>query len=391
MSIDIQKAVVGDTARVSRMWVHLALVSGALATAPTFEVVIDRTSASPDNQLPTYNFSVRQFSTAYWPGDSRTYGYADIVPFNDSFYPTSYSSYIGIYSSPDGASRWAYHGLALQHGRPGSIDAGGTATPSVAVTNGTVLLSYAAESQPGGQGTRFIALATASHPLGPFVKAERPLGAYGQCRSDDPQLVVRPGDPLGWVSVYHRLRFCDPRLAAEINCTAGDCIRHRFSRDAGASWSSGTTAWHAPDSRWAAPSDFGEVFDAKWASRDLLVLGVDHSGLPCPDSISFWCVALWLSTTDPSGPSSPEFRLAKPETLQSTGNALANPLVNEPFGPQLAWIQNKEGTVTGMSVATFTNTSYPGGGRGPVNCTTGRPTECRPYTHRVYPIVKFGP
>ena len=193
MSIDIQKAVVGDTARVSRMWVHLALVSGALATAPTFEVVIDRTSASPDNQLPTYNFSVRQFSTAYWPGDSRTYGYADIVPFNDSFYPTSYSSYIGIYSSPDGASRWAYHGLALQHGRPGSIDAGGTATPSVAVTNGTVLLSYAAESQPGGQGTRFIALATASHPLGPFVKAERPLGAYGQCRSDDPQLVVRPG------------------------------------------------------------------------------------------------------------------------------------------------------------------------------------------------------
>lgn len=203
--------------------------------------------------LPTYNFSVRQMNTIFWAQDKKMYAYADIVPFTDQWYPDSYSSDIGVFSSPDGVSNWTFHGLVLSRGPPGSKDAGGIATPGAATTNGTVLLSYAAESETGGSGTRWIALARAQHPLGPFEKQDMLLADYGQCHSDDSQLVVRPGDPEGTVSVYHRLRHdhnpdigvCGAHGLEALNCTVGNCIRHRISYDTGITWSEATTAVHA--------------------------------------------------------------------------------------------------------------------------------------------------
>ena len=65
----------------------------------SFAVSVDWSSAS---LLPTFNFSVRQLNAIVWPEDNHTYAFADIVPFEDPYYPASYSSAIGIYSSPNG-------------------------------------------------------------------------------------------------------------------------------------------------------------------------------------------------------------------------------------------------------------------------------------------------
>ena len=134
--------------------------------------------------LPTFNFSVRQLNSIYWPGDKRTYLYFDICKFTDRYYPDSYTGDIGVYSSADGRSDWTYHGPVLRRGlNPGDPDFTSVATPGVAVTNKTVLLSYTAESSDplNRSGTRWIGLARSTHPLGPFVKSDRWLGEYGPC------------------------------------------------------------------------------------------------------------------------------------------------------------------------------------------------------------------
>ena len=95
----------------------------------SFAVSVDWSSAS---LLPTFNFSVRQLNAIVWPEDNHTYAFADIVPFEDPYYPASYSSAIGIYSSPNGHTSWSYHGIVLS-GKAGRWSAGGVATPGAAV------------------------------------------------------------------------------------------------------------------------------------------------------------------------------------------------------------------------------------------------------------------
>ena len=65
----------------------------------SFGVSVDWVAGSP---LPTYNFSVRQLNAIVWPADGHTYAYTDIVPFSDRYYPASYNSAIGVYSSANG-------------------------------------------------------------------------------------------------------------------------------------------------------------------------------------------------------------------------------------------------------------------------------------------------
>ena len=102
--------------------------------------------------------------------------FADIVPFDDPYYPASYSSAIGVYSSPNGHTAWNYHGIVLS-AKAGSWSAEGVATPGAAVVRrgsaATVLVSYTAESQPAGHGTRGIGLLSATNPLGPFEEPWR--------------------------------------------------------------------------------------------------------------------------------------------------------------------------------------------------------------------------
>ena len=193
--------------------------------------------------LPTGNFSVRKLAAVRYP-DGRTYAYVDIVNFSSYWYPDSYSSEIGVYSSADGRTNWTYHGIVIRRGAAGGWDAGGVASPGAAVDDGTVLVGYAAESNSDGHfGTRGIGLASAPHPLGPFTKHEQPLaspfqdgvcsqtahGAKGWVACDDVVMETRPG---GEVHVYHSVKGGAP--------PPGPGIRHRMSTDRGETWGNST-------------------------------------------------------------------------------------------------------------------------------------------------------
>ena len=109
-------------------------------------LVLDPVSGGPNSTaLPTYNFSVRQLTAVFWPGDGRTYVFGDIVPFQDptlptaqpnKMYPNSWSQSIGAFSSADGLHGWVYHGDVLHRYADGpgwDTHAASMSTPSAVV------------------------------------------------------------------------------------------------------------------------------------------------------------------------------------------------------------------------------------------------------------------
>ena len=76
-------------------------------------------------------------------------------------------------------------------------DAGGLATPTAIVRNGTVFVYFAYEGLPASEGLRGIGGATSMHPLGPFTRTppvaaaprgwHRPSGPGGIL--DDPEVL----------------------------------------------------------------------------------------------------------------------------------------------------------------------------------------------------------
>jgi hypothetical protein len=92
---------------------------------------------------------VRKIEAIFYPPDGKTYAYVDIVNFTDVYYPDSYSSEVGVYSSADGRTGWVYHGIVIPRGASGGWDGGGIASPGAAVADdGTVLVGYAAVRSP---------------------------------------------------------------------------------------------------------------------------------------------------------------------------------------------------------------------------------------------------
>ena len=157
--------------------------------ADCFTFTADWASGSAATTLTTGNFSVRKTEFMYYPPDGRTYAYCDIVNFTDfcepkppphhhhpathkpcgrlsarrsltrlrvgptirADYPDSYSSEVGVFSSPDGRSGWQYHGIVIPRGKNGSWDGGGIASPGAATAkDGTVIVGYAGEQSPAG-------------------------------------------------------------------------------------------------------------------------------------------------------------------------------------------------------------------------------------------------
>jgi hypothetical protein len=201
-------------------------------TGPTcFTFRPDWSSGSAASTLPTANFSVRKLEAVVWPRDNRTYAYVDIVDYASIYYPASYSTEVGVYSSPNGFTNWSYHGIAVPRGPKGGWDGGGIASPGAAVAaDGSVIVGYAAEQSPAGGINRGIGVAIAKHPLGPFVKQPTPIAdpktiCSGTGRCDDVIMQSRPG---GEVHIYHSVKGS--------NVAPGDGIRHRMSTDAGKSW-----------------------------------------------------------------------------------------------------------------------------------------------------------
>lgn len=216
------------------------------ADASCFQFVPDWTTGNVSTSFPTLGrFGVRKVEAFVYPADGRTYAYADIVnytcaawsarnssscPPGDWFYPDSYSTEVGVFSSPDGMTGWQYHGIVVPRGPKGGWDAGGIASPGAAVAaDGTVIVGYAAENSPAGGINRGIGVALAGHPLGPFTKSTTPIASPkticgGRGRCDDVIMQTRPDG----VHLYHSVKGS--------NVAPGSGIRHRMSTDGGKSW-----------------------------------------------------------------------------------------------------------------------------------------------------------
>ena len=203
-----------------------------------FSFGVDWSSGDASSTLPSTNlsFSVRKLEAVYYPPDGKTYAYVDVVNFSDYFYPTSYSSEVGVFSSPDGRTGWQYHGIVIPRGVNGSWDGGGVASPGAAVaSDGSVVVGYTAETHLSGGANRGIGVAIAPHPLGPFTKQATPLaspagvcGGTGRC--DDVIMQSWPGDASkhGEIHLYHSVKGGAP--------APGAGIRHRASTDGGHAW-----------------------------------------------------------------------------------------------------------------------------------------------------------
>ena len=203
--------------------------SGSTSTSsPAFAFGVDWTSGGAATTLPAPTFAVRKLEAFVWPLDNRTYAYADIVNYTDPYYPVSYSSEVGVFSSTDGLTGWKYHGIVVGRGAAGSWDGAGIASPGAASTaDGTVLVGYCGENNPTGGINRGIGLASAPHPLGPFTKHATPVasptgicGGTGRC--DDVIMQTRPDG----VHLYHSVK------GTKTGCEGKgpSCIRHVVSK-----------------------------------------------------------------------------------------------------------------------------------------------------------------
>ena len=216
----------------------LLLGAAALAEEPAgaaFSFAVDWSSGNASSTLPHPSFSVRKLEAFVYPADGKTYAYADIVNYTDLFYPVSYSSEVGVFSSPvrlpaaplcelasalcrgglaacsssypdgtqrappppaarshlhvhstrraqDGMTGWVYHGIVVPRGKPGDWDGAGIASPGAAVAaDGTVIIGWAGENSPSGGINRQIGTSTAPHPLGPFTKGPVVASAAAPC------------------------------------------------------------------------------------------------------------------------------------------------------------------------------------------------------------------
>jgi hypothetical protein len=163
------------------------------SSADVFSFAVDWSSGGAATTLPAPTFAVRKLEAFVWPKDNRTYAYGDIVNYSDPFYPVSYSSEVGVFSSTDGLTGWKYHGIAVGRGKPGSWDGAGIASPGAASTaDGTVLVGYCGENAPTGGINRGIGLASApvrrctDCTVAPFPHTATPtyIQRIHYCRSD---------------------------------------------------------------------------------------------------------------------------------------------------------------------------------------------------------------
>lgn len=172
------------------------------------------TTASPAWQLPTINwadgvvgskpandeFAVRAFDVVWWEPTRQWFLYCDLVLFANPVCPSSFGSEIGVFSATTLDGEWKYHGIAI-HKNQSATDAGGLATPTAIVRDGKVLVYFAYEGLPVGNGLRGIGGAFADHPLGPFQRTppvavapkgwHRPAGPGGIF--DDPEVLFFGG------------------------------------------------------------------------------------------------------------------------------------------------------------------------------------------------------
>ena len=346
-----------------------------LACPHCFNISVDWASGSPATSLPAPSFSVRKLEVIVYPGDGRTYGYADIVNFSDPYYPVSYSSEVGVFSSADGVTGWQYHGIVVPKGPAGSWHSAGIASPGAAVAaDGTVLIGWCGENSPGGGINRGIGLSVAPHPLGPFTKQPTPVasptgvcGGHGRC--DDVIMQTRPDG----VHLYHSVKGTDIPAGCD---NRGTCIRHRVTKDGGRSWSQSTIAI----SRHGGMETFaGKWFPSLGGGQGAMVLITD--GGPGGSLTPFISAQPGARAMDDFVPTSPPTMTTHPPITPAD----ANPGVNATKGDwqlQMDFIPDKAGKVVGVSYSQFTGAKTPCSGH-----YGHAGAQCGVYTHTVYKLL----
>jgi hypothetical protein len=283
---------------------------------------------------------VRKLEAAYYPPDGRTYAYVDVVNFTDYYYPDSYSSEVGVFSSPDGRTAWQYHGIVIPRGPAGSWDGGGIASPGVAVADdGSVIVGYAGENSPSGGINRGIGVAISRHPLGPFAKSKALIadpkgvcGASGRC--DDVIMQSRPG---GEIHIYHSVKGGAP--------PPGTGIRHRMSKDSGLTWSKSSLVLSAAQQPGHSPTEtiagkfFPSLFDGKGAMA-LITDGGPGNALHAYLSASPADMVNFVAATEPS--------------ITAHPNVSAAPRKGDWANGQLGFISDKDGNVASVTYALWT-------------------------------------
>jgi hypothetical protein len=272
----------------------------------TFNFSANWSSGGPATTLPAVGFAVRKVEFVYYPKDGYTYAYADIINYTDRFYPESFSSEVGVFSSPDGKTGWTYHGVVVPRGKAGGWDAGGIASPGAAVAaDGTVLVGFAAEQSADGGVDRAIGLATAVHPLGPFVKADKPLASPAECKGYAPTHGAPCHDPRGCGSmcddVIMQTRSTGGQEEVHVYYSSktyqvGLGILHRVSTTAGKSWTDPTVVLSTNASVTPTPAGgipvetiAGKYFPSVMGGKGRMVLITD--GGPG------WCLHAYVSAT----------------------------------------------------------------------------------------------
>ena len=266
----------------------------AIATLWNLSFSVDWESGGENTSFPTGGaFGVRKVEAFFYPPDGSFYAYppprntatrrlpagryADVVNFTDPYYPDSYSSEVGAFSSADGVTGWRYRGIVLARGNKGGWDGAGVASPGGAVVPGgtAVLLGYCGENDPGGGRNRGIGVAVAPHPLGPFVRPTAPIasptglcGGTGRC--DDVIMQTRPDG----VHLYHSVKG---------NSHGGDGIRHRMTGDGGRTWTPSTMVLSTALQPGHVPAETiaGKFFPEALGGRGAMVLITDGCGANC--------------------------------------------------------------------------------------------------------------
>ena len=337
--------------------------------------------------LPIANFSVRHTSALAVAG--RFFIYADIVPDSDPYFPDSYSSQVGVFSSSNSTGPWTYHGICLPRGR--GWDAGGTATPSATLlTDGRILLAYTAEPLPGGKGPRGIALATSNSPLGPFTKLQRPAAdcgvhgavpgweslnlSAGAADCDDSMLLPAAGGFL----LYHSVKsvLCLPPT------NATHCIRALRSSD-GRTWERTATTVLSLD------GTMETMAAARVDGRVILI--TDSPGHPSKGVLEVW-------VSDENDPS--KFARAVPPTL---GDLIPSTIPTSPgaaCGPQVTFVSDSLGKVVALGIDRFSDPAcicchqcrrlHVSARKCGVNqCPSDFARRC-PFSHVIYPVTHVG-
>jgi xylan 1,4-beta-xylosidase len=217
--------------------------------------------------LPTNEFSVRQVNSLWH--DGRYYLYGDIIRWCNPKHPDSYGSSIGVFSSPDGR-QWSYHGEVVSAGGEGQWDNGGAATPGACEFRGKFYVAYSGREKKNGRGRRFLGLAVADGPIGPFRKTGPPIFPLGRHPQDDPCfddpcLVARPGDDR--LYLYYRHARWRNRTGGAYDYT----IRLRTSAEPEREWSAAEIVLR--------PTREGgvlETIEAKWIEGQFVLFVLDY-------------------------------------------------------------------------------------------------------------------